>query len=378
MKPKAVLAYCREKAIRDFDLRFTDPDGVWRHVTFPIQLLTEHCFEEGFGQSIDIESLRDSAYSQVVLLPSSEANYIDPFTPDPTLVLVCNIQDSVQRQDIELDSRATANLALQFLKSTSIADEVLVGGDIAFGESSEDVHGSHRCGRRDAAYILRCKIGSLGNTAGLPMGRHYCGSNGESHVELLLRNMVESCDDFMMLRYTIEMAAQEIEPQSLWSGRSFSSAWKLTRNSEPVLSGSTHQGLSDLGGYAIEGIRRHSNALTAISVATGGTNSTALVRPIECNSIPDPTQSSERCLFVSGASAMGNVYLMRAATLMAMIDGIQNKMQRSKGGSSTSDTALNRSSAWLAEQLENDLDFLVQGQVFSEAMLSYCQSQLNR
>ena len=52
MKPKAVLAYCREKGIRSVDLRFVDIDGTWRRITLPLSALNETSFEEGFGHSL--------------------------------------------------------------------------------------------------------------------------------------------------------------------------------------------------------------------------------------------------------------------------------------------------------------------------------------
>lgn len=50
VKPKAVLAYCREKGIKAVDIRFPDSLGRWRHFTIPASGLTEAAFEFGLGQ----------------------------------------------------------------------------------------------------------------------------------------------------------------------------------------------------------------------------------------------------------------------------------------------------------------------------------------
>ena len=49
MKPKEVLAYCREKNVRAVDLRFMDFPGIWQHFTIPVGKLAEDVFDDGLG-----------------------------------------------------------------------------------------------------------------------------------------------------------------------------------------------------------------------------------------------------------------------------------------------------------------------------------------
>ncbi|MFM8400616.1 MAG: hypothetical protein ACKOAH_22545, partial [Pirellula sp.] len=49
MKPKAVLAYCREKGVKAIDIRFPDGLGRWRHFSIPASGLSESMFETGLG-----------------------------------------------------------------------------------------------------------------------------------------------------------------------------------------------------------------------------------------------------------------------------------------------------------------------------------------
>jgi glutamine synthetase len=53
---KTVLEFAKKHDARILDLRFTDIPGLWHHVSFPIERLTETSFEEGFG--IDGSSVR--------------------------------------------------------------------------------------------------------------------------------------------------------------------------------------------------------------------------------------------------------------------------------------------------------------------------------
>ena len=78
-----MLAYCREKGIKAFDLRFVDVLGSWRHITFPVSALTEACFEEGFGHDIVLDQSDGQSPSHAILVPQGVAHYLDPFTHQP-------------------------------------------------------------------------------------------------------------------------------------------------------------------------------------------------------------------------------------------------------------------------------------------------------
>src|SRR5437879_5605160 len=72
MSPKEVLEYAKQKEARQFDLRFTDLPGLSQHVSYPINVLEEDSFEEGFG--IDGSSIRGWAAineSDMLLLPGA-------------------------------------------------------------------------------------------------------------------------------------------------------------------------------------------------------------------------------------------------------------------------------------------------------------------
>ena len=45
MKPREVIAMCREKEVKAVDLRFVDFLGTWQHFTIPVAKLEEEVFE---------------------------------------------------------------------------------------------------------------------------------------------------------------------------------------------------------------------------------------------------------------------------------------------------------------------------------------------
>src|SRR5215469_2251762 len=83
--PRAVLDFAKKNRARLLDLRFTDLPGLWHHVSFPIEQLSESSFEDGFG--MDGSSIRGwaaSHESDMLLIPDPACYLMDPFTAQPT------------------------------------------------------------------------------------------------------------------------------------------------------------------------------------------------------------------------------------------------------------------------------------------------------
>ena len=126
MTPREILTLCREKDIKAVDLRFVDLPGLWHHTTIPVSCLDEEVFEDGLG--FDGSSLRGWQpidESDMPLIPQAETAFVDPFTELPTLCLICNIQDPVTREDYTKDPRNVAGKAVNYLKSSGVADAAL-------------------------------------------------------------------------------------------------------------------------------------------------------------------------------------------------------------------------------------------------------------
>src|SRR5258708_21447283 len=89
---KTVLEFAKKNGVKLLDLRFTDLPGLWQHVSYPINQLTEDSFEEGFG--MDGSSIRGWAAineSDMLLIPDPSPHMLDPFTDLPTLRMVCAV-----------------------------------------------------------------------------------------------------------------------------------------------------------------------------------------------------------------------------------------------------------------------------------------------
>src|SRR5438874_13238243 len=97
-EPKTVLEFVKKNGVKILDLRFTDLPGLWHHISYPIEQLTEAAFEDGFG--MDGSSIRGWAAiheSDMLLIPDPGSSLLDPFTEVSTLVMVADVIDPVTK-----------------------------------------------------------------------------------------------------------------------------------------------------------------------------------------------------------------------------------------------------------------------------------------
>jgi glutamine synthetase len=407
VKPKAVLAYCREKGIKAVDLRFVDVDGQWRHVTFPLSALMESSFEEGFGHEVLLDPQSDHPPSHAILLPHSEANYLDPFTSQPTLALLTTVQDALMRDENVLDARCVARRAMQYLSSTSVGDGVLVRSSCPFRlsplrkpveEIVPDRSTYLACGPSDRDFIFRCQIADLASDSGLQVNRHLNGFGNSSEIHLKPAGLVESSDDVMMLRYLVGQHAwrtdQNVSAENLW----LNTQWSILRAGEPIFAGAVHRGLSEVGVHAMAGILRHADAIAAIATAHRQTQPEySWLRICSSTSVESVVRAAVashnprfRTVEFRGAPADCNPYLVGSAVLMAMLDGIQNKVSPGNALSITIEGAAD-SIPWrigqtnnnefspkaLQSQLDSDREFLTRGEVFGDELIDVLCSRFD-
>ena len=130
---KALMQFIKDNGVKILDLRFTDLPGLWHHVSYPIEMLTESSLEEGFG--MDGSSIRGWAAineSDMLLIPDPSFFMLDPFTEAPTLVMICDVVDPVTKQRYDRDPRYIAKKAEMFVTSTGLADTAFFGAEAEF------------------------------------------------------------------------------------------------------------------------------------------------------------------------------------------------------------------------------------------------------
>src|ERR1700716_3477749 len=109
MTSQEVFEFAKKNDARQVDLRFTDLPGLSQHISYPISMLEEQSFEDGFG--IDGSSIRGWAAineSDMLIIPDPTTAVIDPFSEIQTLIMTCDVIDPITRQFYDRDPRRIA------------------------------------------------------------------------------------------------------------------------------------------------------------------------------------------------------------------------------------------------------------------------------
>jgi glutamine synthetase len=385
--PHDVLKLGREAGAKAVDFRFMDFPGLWQHTTIPFQRLKEDTFEE--GQGFDGSSIRGWQAineSDMLLIPDPTTAFMDPFTQIPTLVLICDIQDPVTGEDYSRDPRNVARKAVNYLRSTGIADtayfgpeaEFFIFDDVRFDQRNHEGYyhidsneAEWNRGRKEGPNLghkIRHKEGyfpcppadqlmDIRNDMMVTMiqcgmdvetQHHEVGTAGQAEIDLRFDEMIRMADQLVMYKYIVKNVARKygktvtFMPKPIFgdNGSGMHTHFSLWKEGEPLFAGGGYAGLSDMALYAIGGILKHAASIIAFSNPT--TNSFRRLVPgyeapvnlaysqrnrsAACR-IPmySPSPKSKRIEFRCPDPSC-NPYFVFSALMMAALDGIQNKI----------------------------------------------------
>ena len=384
--PKTVMEFVKKNAVKMLDLRFTDLPGLWHHVSYPIDQFSEASFEEGFG--MDGSSIRGWTAiheSDMLLIPDPSWFMLDPFTEVPTLVMICDVIDSVTKQRYDRDPRYIARKAELYLHSTGLADTAFMGAEaeffifdnVRFNQKEnlgfyfiDSEEGRWNSGRKEnnLGYRPRYKEGyfpvpptdhhqNLRTEMVLVMQRcgltvechhHEVATGGQTEIDLQFDSLLKSADDMMLYKYVVRNVANRygktvtFMPKPLFqdNGSGMHTHQSLWKGGNPLFAGDGYAGLSQLALWYIGGLIAHGPALSAIIAPT--TNSYKRLVPgfeapvnlaySRCNRsaacrIPMYSASPKaRRVEFRPPDPSCNPYLAFAAMMMAGLDGIENKI----------------------------------------------------
>ncbi len=444
MTPKEVLSLIREKQVKAVDLRFTDFPGTWQHVTTPATNIDESTFEEGVGfDGSSIRGWQVINESDMIMMPQPSTAFIDPFFKETTLVMICTIKDPLSHQDYSRDPRNIARKAINYMISSGIADTAYfgpeleffcfdsirmdVGSNFAFYEidSSEGIWNSgkgntpgnpnlgnkirHKEGYypvppQDTLTDLRTDIMLKLIEAGIPieLQHHEVATAGQCEIGMKFSPLLEMADKVMKYKYFVKNTAKQhgkvvtFMPKPLYGDNGtgmhvHTSLWKGGTN---LFSGSGYAGFSEIGLYAIGGLLRHAGSICAFSNPTTNSykrlvpgfeapvnlaysrrNRSASIRIPMYSANPKAKRLEFRC-----PDPSSNPYFTFSAMLMAMLDGIKNKIK--PGEPLDKDiydlepeelSKVPKAPGSLEESLNNlekSHEFLLQGDVFTEDVIS--------
>ncbi len=387
MTPKDVLEFAKESDARVVDLRFMDFPGLWQHFTVPICELDEGSFEDGFGfDGSSIRGWQPINASDMLVVPDPSTAKMDPFFKTPTLVLICNIVDPVTRESYTRDPRFITRKAEAYLKSSGIGDtayfgpeaEFFIFDDIRFETSKntafykiDSIEGIWNSGRDEGPNLgykprhkegyfpvppmdkfqdLRTEMLVTLENLGIPIEaqHHEVATAGQAEIDMRFKPLLEMADQLMWFKYVLKnVAAQNghtvtFMPKPIFedNGTGMHTHVSIWKDDKPLFAGDQYAGVSQEALYAIGGILKHCKALCAfanpttnsykrlvpgfeapVNLAYSSRNRSAAIRIPMYSASP----KAKRIEFRTPDPSC-NGYLAFPAILMAILDGIENKI----------------------------------------------------
>ncbi|MDO9567342.1 MAG: type I glutamate--ammonia ligase [Candidatus Desulfaltia sp.] len=387
MTPKQVLEMAKENKVKVVDLRFLDLPGIWQHFTVPISELNESSFEDGFGfDGSSIRGWQPIHASDMLVIPDPATAKMDPFFEAPTMVLIGDIADPLTREPYSRDPRYIAKKAELFLKGSGIGDTAYIGpeaeffifDDVRFESSTnmafyevDSVEGIWNSGREECpnlGYKTRYKQGyfpvpptdkfqdlrtrmlltleKLG--IDIECQHQEVATAGQSEIDMQFKPLVQMGDQLMWFKYVIKNVATRdnrtvtFMPKPLFedNGSGMHTHISIWKKGEPIFAGDKYAGVSQEALYGIGGILKHCRALCAltnpttnsykrlvpgfeapVNLAYSSRNRSAAIRIPMYSASP----KAKRIEFRTPDPSC-NGYLAFSAILMAVIDGIENKI----------------------------------------------------
>ena len=387
MTPKDVLEFAKKNKAKVVDLRFMDFPGVWQHFTVPLSELEESSFEDGFGfDGSSIRGWQEIHQSDMLVVPDPTTFKMDPFFEVPTLVLIGNIVDPITREAYTRDPRNIARKAEAYLKSSGIGDVAYFGPEAEFFifddvrflsgknqafyavDSIEGIWNSDREECPNLGYKPRHKEGyfpvppmdkfqdirtemllTLENLGiSVECQHHEVATAGQAEIDMRFKPLLEMGDQLVWYKYVLKNVANKyghtvtFMPKPLFddNGTGMHVHTSIWKDGKPLFAGDKYAGVSQEALYAIGGLLKHAPAMCAITNPT--TNSYKRLVPgfeapvnlayssrnrSAAARIPmySPSPKAKRIEYRPPDPSC-NGYMAFSAMLMAVIDGIENKI----------------------------------------------------
>lgn len=384
---QAVFDLIKDHDVKFVDLRFTDSKGKEQHISIPHHQVTEDFFEEGkMFDGSSIEGWKGINESDMVMMPDASTAILDPFTEASTLNIRCDILEPSTMQGYSRDPRSVANRAEEYLRSSGIADDVLVGpepeffvfDDVRFhtdmsgsfykiddkeaawnsGTEYEEGNMGHRPGVKggyfptapvDSSQDLRSAMCLVMEDMGLVVEAHHheVATCGQNEIACRFNTLVKKADEVQIYKYVVHNVAHAYGKTATFmpkplvgdNGTGMHVHMSLAKDGVNLFAGDKYGGLSETALYYIGGIIKHAKALNAFT--NPATNSYKRLVPhfeapvmlaysarnrsasIRIPIVPTPKATRIEARFPDPAC---NPYLAFSALLMAGLDGIKNKI----------------------------------------------------
>ncbi len=385
--PDALLKWANENGVQEVDVRFVDIRGIVQHFSMPLASVDTGMFEDGFGfDGSSIRGFQAINESDLILMADLSTALIDPFFKAKTLTLLCDVFDPITREPYANDPRGVAKRAIEYLKSTGMADVSYFGPEAEFFLFSNvrytngpnisyyevDSHeGFWNTGSPDPAmsYLNRVKEGyfplppldkiqdvraemvatMMACGIDIEVHHHEVGGAAQAEIDMRFDTLVAMADKLLMYKYIVKNVAARngliatFMPKPLFgdNGSGMHCHQSLWKGGQPLFfDASGYAGLSEMALNYIGGILAHAPAILAFAAPT--TNSYRRLVPgyeapvnlvfskrNRSAAIRIPMYSNNpkaKRIEFRAPDPTANPYLAFAAMLLAGLDGIKNKI----------------------------------------------------
>ncbi|WP_294960632.1 type I glutamate--ammonia ligase [Sulfurimonas sp.] len=379
------FTFCEENDVQFVDFRFTDIKGAWHHISYRMSAVSANQLENGLpfdGSSVD--AWQPINKSDMLLKVDIGTAFLDPFTADPTVIVICDVYDIYKDQAYERCPRSIAKKTLKHAEEIGIADTAYFGPENEFfvfdsvtfvdnineagykvdteeGEWNSnnpypDMYNTgHRPGTKggyfpvaptDSAVDMRAEMMQVLEQVGLEviLGHHEV-AQGQHEIGIVFSDLIGAADNVQKYKYVVKMIAHlngktaTFMPKPMYGDNGngmhvHQSLWKDGKNL--FYAPGNYANLSEMAINYTGGIFKHAAAVSAFTNPT--TNSYKRLLPgFEAPSIL--TYSSQNrsaaCRIPYGAGEMATrvemrfpdstscPYLAFAVMMMAGLDGIK-------------------------------------------------------
>ena len=385
---------CEKNDVKMADFMMIDLNGRWRHLSMPVDRLTEDTLKNGVGFDGSNYGFAPVEKSDMVFIPDLGSAHMDPFAEIPTISMIGDVYviDLPDNRRFDQDPRNVAIHAEEYLRLTGIADEMRIGPEFEFHvfdhvSFSVEGHSSRfRVDTAQAEWNTGLETGNLGYKvphkggyhAAPPFDRlsgfrsratmlmeqqgikvkyhhHEVGGPGQVEIEVEFGGLREMADKTMMTKYILKNAAVAegktvtFMPKPIYgeAGNGLHVHMHLFKNGQPLFyDPNGYSQLSETAIYFIGGILRHVRALCGFT--NPSTNSYKRLVPgyeapvtigyatanrSSVIRIPGYAKDPDKKRFeLRSPDGTCNPYYAYSAILMAGIDGIKNKIDPKKEG----------------------------------------------
>ncbi len=318
--PKEVLDLAASEGCEFWDIRFTDVPGLQHHYSMPIHMLQESVFSDGLGfDGSSIRGFQTIDASDMLIVADPNSVFIDPFMARKTLVLVADVKDPATGEMYAKDPRGVVTRAVDYMKSTGIADTAYFGPEAEFfifdgvsianhphsaGFSIESAEapwgwgeernqdGSLNSGHRipfkggyfplpplDSQQDLRSEMVVALESVGIEIEvqHHEVGTAGQAEIDMRFDDVLAMGDKVQLYKYVIKQVAAmhgksaTFMPKPIFgdNGSGMHTHQSLWANGEPLFfDESGYAQLSDLAKWYIGGLLKHAAAILAFAAPT--------------------------------------------------------------------------------------------------------------